>query len=254
MPAAGVGPAWRQGANALSATAARAVPSRHRIFVPLAVLVTLIAFVGFWPNYFGPLLNGSVDATVVIHFHAAVFVLWLTLFMAQVAMAATGRLALHMQLGRLLMGYGVFLIIIALFTAFAVFQMRVDAGNFSEAARRLFAPVRDMIAFAPLLWAGWIYRKKPEIHKRLMLLATTVLLIAAVGRMEFLGKPVPTPLLMLVWGAPIYIAMGWDWYTRRRVHPVYLMGLVLMLSFRLVLPLRETQAWMSFATWLAQVG
>lgn len=235
----------------MSATAARAVASRRRIFVPLAVLVTLIVFIGFWPNYFGPLLSGNVDATVIIHVHVAVFVLWLVLFLAQVALAATGRLALHMQLGRWVIAYGVFLILIALFTAFAVFQMRVDAGNFAEATNRLFAPVRDMLAFVPLLWAGWIYRSKPEIHKRIMLLATTVLLIAAVGRMAFLGRPVPTPLLMLVWGAPIYIAMGWDWYSRRLVHPVYLMGIALMLSFRLVLPLRETQAWMSFATWLA---
>jgi hypothetical protein len=248
-----VKPAQFQGINALNATSARAVSSRHRIFVPLAVLVTLIAFIGFWPNYFGPLLNGNVDATVIIHIHAAVFVLWLALFMAQVTLAAAGRLTLHMQLGRLIMAYGAFLIIIALFTAIAVFQIRVDAGNFAEAAHRLFAPVRDMLAFAPLLWAGWIYRTRPEIHKRLMLLATTVLLIAAVGRMAFLGKPVPTTQLMLVWAAPIYIAMGWDWYSRRVVHPVYLMGIALMLSFRLVLPFRDTQAWMSFATWLAGI-
>jgi hypothetical protein len=237
----------------LNATSARVVSSRQRIFVPLAVLVTLIALIGFWPNYFGPLLNGKVDATAIIHLHVAVFLLWLALFIAQVALAATGRLRLHMQLGRVLMAYGVFLIIIALFTAFAVFQMRVDAGNFPEAARRLFAPVRDMVAFVPLLWAGWVYRAKPEIHKRLMLLATTVLLIAAVSRMSFLGTPVPTPQLMLVWGAPIYIAMGWDWYSRRLVHPVYLIGIALMLSFRLVLPLRDTETWMSFATWLAGI-
>lgn len=77
---------------------------------PHALLVTLIAFTGFWPTYFGKVLAGTVSAPLIIHVHAAVFVLWLSLFIAQAVFAATGRRALHVKRGPWLMAYGVLLI------------------------------------------------------------------------------------------------------------------------------------------------
>lgn len=226
---------------------------QRRIFVPLALFITLIAFVGFWPTYFGKLLAGTVSAPLIIHIHAAVFVLWLALFITQAVLAASGLRALHIKLGPWVMAYGVFLIAVALLTTVAVFHQRVGDGNFAEAARRLFAPLRDMLVFAPFLAAGWIYRRKPEIHKRLMVAATTILLVAAVGRLAFLGKPVPMPEFLLVWLAPVYLAMAWDWLTRRIVHPVYVIAVAVMVSMRLMLPLRDSDAWLAFATWLARL-
>ena len=108
-----------------------------------------------------------------------------------------------------------------------------------------------MTVFAPLLAAGWIYRRRPEIHKRIMLVATSVLLVAAVGRMGFLGRPVPEPLFLLVWPLPIYIAMAHDYLTKRLVHPVYVIGLAVMVAMRLVLPLRGSETWLAFTAWLA---
>jgi hypothetical protein len=232
-------------------TAPVLVPQR-RIFVPLALLVTLIAFVGFWPTYFGKLLAGTVSAPLIIHIHAAVFVIWLALFIAQAVLAATRRRALHIKLGPWVMAYGVLLIAVALLTAVAVFHQRVTDGNFADAARRLFAPLRDMLFFAAFLAAGWIYRHKPEIHKRTLVAASTILLVAAVVRLAFLGRPAPMPQFLLVWLAPVYVAMAWDWYTRRIVHPVYVISIAAMVSMRLMLPLRDTEAWLAFATWLAR--
>jgi len=226
---------------------------QRRIFVPLALFITLIAFVGFWPTYFGKLLAGTVSAPLIIHIHAAVFVLWLALFIIQVVLAATGRRVLHIKLGPWVMAYGVFLIAVALLTAVAVFHQRVADGNFAEATRRLFAPLRDMFVFAPFLAAGWIYRHKPEIHKRIMVAATTILVVAAVNRLAFLGKPVPMAQFLLVWLAPVYLAMAWDWFARRLIHPVYVIAMAVMVSMRLMLPLRDTDAWLAFATWLARL-
>ena len=227
--------------------------TRLRIFAPLALLVAVIALVGFWPTYFGTLLSGAA-APPIIHLHAAVFVLWLGLFIGQAMLAATGRIGLHRRLGNWIMAYAVVLITVALVTACIVFQERVAAGNFADAARRLFAPVRDMVCFIPFLLAGWIYRHKAEMHKRLMLVATTILLVASVSRMFFLGKPVPMLQLLLVWASPIYLAMLWDWFTRRLVHPVYVVGIAVMATMRLAIPLRDTTAWLTFCEWLARTG
>jgi hypothetical protein len=232
--------------------APRARGQTKRIFVPIALLAVVMAAVGFWPTYFGPMLKGTLAAQLVIHVHAAVFVTWLGLFIAQAALAATGRVALHMRLGPWLFAFGVVLIAMGLTAAFARFgHYSLVEGDLAKAQNRLFGPVRDMIVSAPLLAAGWIYRRRPEIHKRIMLVATNILLIAAVGRMIFLGRPVPEPSFLLVWPLPIYIAMAYDYATKRLVHPVYLTGLAAMAGMRLVLPLRESETWLALTAWLA---
>ena len=174
------------------ATTAAAIPrtrAPRRLYVGLAVLATLIAVVGFWPTYFGPLVAGAVDKTAIIHFHAAVYVGWLALFVTQTVLAATGRVAAHMSLGRFAIGYGVLVIAVGLLAAFARFALRVRAGDAADAQTQLLGPLLDMLVFAPFFAAAVYYRRKPELHKRLMIVATTSLLIAAVGRMPFLGEP-----------------------------------------------------------------
>ena len=84
-----------------------------------------------------------------------------------------------------------------------------------------------------------------------MVAATALLLAPAVGRMVFLGRPVPEPIFLLVWPAPIYIAMAYDYVVKRLVHPVYLLTLFTMLVWRLCLPLRDTEVWLDISTWLA---
>jgi hypothetical protein len=222
------------------------------IYVALALLITALALVGFWPTYFGGVLSGTSHAPAIIHFHAAVFVGWLALFIAQVTFVVTGRIALHIRCGRWIMGYGVLLIIVGLVTAFDRFVIEVAAGHLALAQRKLYAPLRDILFFAPFLYAGWRYRKKPAVHKRLMIVATTILLVAAVSRMRFLG-PAPVPLgpMMLVWGLPLYIALVYDVLTERRIHVVYVIGWVAMLAMWTSIPLRDTRPWLKATAWLA---
>lgn len=237
----------------MSATLAQAVQPKTltRIYLPLALLITLIAFAGFWRTYFGPLSTGSLETAPLIHMHAAVYVTWLALFIAQAAFAATGRLAVHTRLGPWIMAYGVVVIVMGLVIAFERFGMQVAAGHLAVAQRKLFGPLRDMLFFAPFLAAGWIWRRKPELHKRVMIVATSILLVAAVGRMAFLGQPVPEWKFMIVWPLPLYVAMVHDFITKRIVHPVYVVGVLAMLLMRVMLPLRATEPWLDFTRWLA---
>ena len=208
--------------------------------------------VGFWPTYFGPLVAGAVDKTAIIHVHAAVYVGWLAIFMTQAALAATGRVALHMKLGRFAIGYGVLVIAVGLITAFARFAVRVRAGEATAAQAQLLGPLLDMLVFAPLFAAAVYYRRTPELHKRLMIVATTALLIAAVTRMPFLGSPPNRLLLHLIWTAPILLAMAHDFWRQRKVHPIYVLGLVvLVLEGPLVrAPARQSELWLDASRWL----
>jgi hypothetical protein len=209
--------------------------------------------VGYWPSYFGPLVAGTVvDTLPLIHFHATVYVGWLLIFIAQTVFAARGRIDLHMKLGKIGIGYGAFVILVGLIVAFGMFAVRVQAGAIAEAQGRLLGPLLDMLVFAPLFAAAVYYRRKPELHKRLMIVATTTLLIAAVGRMRFLGNPGHAGLVQLVWSAPILLAMGYDFAKRRIVHPVYVLGLALLLLESPILRriARGSETWLSVSGWL----
>ena len=223
----------------------------RRFYVGIGLFFTLIALVGFWPTYFGPLFQGTVDSPLLVHIHAVVYMGWLFLFIAQAALAATGRIRLHRKLGRIGIAYGPALIVIGILTAFGQFSRLVEAGQLELAQRRLLGPLTDMVAFPIFFGLAVAYRRRLEIHKRFMLVATTTLLIAAVSRMSFLGTPVPLLVFLPVWFSPIVLAMGYDFMTKRLIHPAYVFGLGGLFVLRLRGNLVETDAWLSFSGWLA---
>jgi hypothetical protein len=234
-----------------TAAAVRATAPR-RLYIGIAGLAIAIAAVGFWPTYFGPLLAGGVDKPAIIHFHAAIYVGWLAIFMTQVVLAATGRVALHMKLGRFGIGYGALVIFAGLLAGIGMFVLRVRAGDAAAAQTAVLGPLMDMLFFTPLFAAAVYYRRRPELHKRLMVLATTSLLIAAAVRMP-LGQPRSTLLLHAIWTAPILVAMAHDFLRQRRLHPVYALGLVLLViqgpAVRVYI--RASDEWRSVSSWLA---
>jgi hypothetical protein len=221
------------------------------------VLCAGIALVGFWRTYFGRLFSGALDVLPIIHLHAIVFSGWLGLLMAQAVLAGTGRTALHMKLGKIGMLYGVLLFVVGEATAFGAFGARVRAGDIEAAQARLFAPVTDLLVFAPFLVAAWIYRRKPEIHKRLIVVATTILLIAPAHRATnwlFGGPPPPLLPVLILWLAPITLGLAFDLVRRRLVHPVYLLGIAGVVFLKFVRPpLATTEVWKDFVGWVTSL-
>jgi hypothetical protein len=242
------------------ATTAAAVPRTappRRLYVAVALLAIAIVLAGFWRTYFGPLLAGTVDAPTIIHFHASIYVGWLALFLTQTVFAATGRVALHIKLGRLAIGYGALVIGAGLLAAFGMFWLRVRAGEVAAAQSALVGPLLDMLAFAPVFAAAVYYRRKPQLHKRLMVVAATLLLIAAVGRIPFPAELRTLLVIHAVWASPILLAMAHDLWRERRVHPAYVIGLVVLVAEggatrRLI---RSSDTWLDIsgrlASWIA---
>lgn len=239
-------------ADAQIAIAGRSI---RRSYVPAACVAALIAIVGFWPTYFGPLFAGTLHSLPIIHIHAAVFTGWVVLVIVQAALAATGHRSMHVKVGAIGFLYGALLVLVGLATALAHFKIRIETGDIQAAQTQLFVPLTDLMVFTPFLAAAWLTRRRPEIHKRLIIVATTILLIAAVHRMTFIlgPRPIPAVRLLLVWLAPIYLGMIYDLAKQRTVHPVYVLGIaaiVYMKFFRM--PLFESHAWQALAGWLTR--
>jgi hypothetical protein len=75
--------------------------------------------------------------------------------------------------------------------------------------------------------------------------------LAGTGAKTLVGGPPPSVTLgLLIWTLPVLLAMAHDFVTKRLVHPVYVLGLAVMIAMRLVSP-RSFQPWLDFTAWLA---
>jgi hypothetical protein len=130
--------------------------------------------------------------------------------------------------------------------------------------------VSGMIFFGSVVALAIANVKKPEIHKRLMLLATIGLLDAPIARWFLTamgglppavnGEIPPPPVFVdLIPGALsvmiLLVPIIFDWRTRGRPHPVYLIGAgVLVAKYATLVQVSQLAAWDSAARWIAGLG
>lgn len=213
----------------LDATRKHAIVSAswtRRFYVAVTLVLMAMVVRGFWPSYFGPLLTGGVARPWIIHVHGAVFSGWMVLLLAQVSLVASGRVRLHRRVGNIGIAYGILVLGIGLVVSFVAPVLHVRAGEWTvdRAAGFMLLPLVDMLLFGGFFGAAVAYRKRPEIHKRLILAATVALAFAAVARMSF-ASPV---VFLFVWLSPLLAAMAFDVWSRRRVHPVQYVSVAVM--------------------------
>ena len=130
--------------------------------------------------------------------------------------------------------------------------------------------ITGILLFAALVAAAIANIRRPEWHKRFMLVATAGILQAAIARFFFLaatggggpglrpgfGPPMPIER-SIVPGVLVELlvvaAMVHDWRSRGRVHPAYWWGFGAMMAVHLLRPvLGRTEAWFAFTDFLVR--
>lgn len=197
---------------------------------------------GFWSTYFAPLVRGMLAIPTVVHAHALVFLGWMGLLMAQVIVAARGNIRLHRRIGRWGIAYGCIVTVMGLIVGPANAVIKLNSGVWTrDQAARSLLNIGDMVSFAAWFGAAIWYRARPEVHKRLMVVATVALLFAALARWTFIGSGLARAG---IWLSPIFIGMAHDRITRGRVHPVYIIGSITLFLFALRLLVGNSEAWL----------
>jgi hypothetical protein len=128
----------------------------------------------------------------------------------------------------------------------------------------MIVPLSQVLLFAGLFIAAVANLRRSEWHKRLMLLATIMLLMAPVARVFFVlktgggpglrpGLGPPTPMLNLIAvgltvDLLVLAAILYDWRTRGRPHPAYLIGAAVILVVQFArIPFSASPQWLAFA-------
>lgn len=222
------------------------------LYVVLGVLMMLIAAAGFVPESARMVLHHTVPRYPIVHIHAVIFGGWLLLFITQAVLAASGQIAWHRRLGNFLFAYALLMFVAGVLVTIDRFVHEVQAGDIVTARTTNLSPVIDMLAFPAFFCAAWFYRRKPEVHKRLMVVTATMLLYAAIVRIGPINFRHSIMLVMAVWSFPIVIAVAHDLGFARTLHRTYVVGIlaVVVLSMR---PLLENSTpWKGATNWLAQ--
>ena len=195
-----------------------------------AVWVAILA--GFGLD-FARYMDEAPPPPLILHLHAAVFVVWLGLVTLQILWVEIGKLRWHKQMGWLTVAVSVLMVPLGLVAAL-VDQVR-QATHSDYAPQFLALEFEEMIAFSVFMTAGIIYRRNPAAHKRLMLLSAVSISDAGFARIWLMGFKTEVPglfgwWLQFFWGIfLILVAMGaWDLWRRRRIHPAVLFGAALL--------------------------
>ncbi len=243
-------------------TTTDAVRSQSRFFyVGMAVTCAVIAFIGFTPTYWAPIVKGTLDEAPIVHLHGLLFTAWTLFFILQTTLVASGRTVNHRALGLLGISLATAMLFVGLATASHSLANLIEAGYAEPAIAFSIVPMTTIVFFACTIAVAVANVRRSEVHKRLMVLATVVILMAAMARIvRMVLSPTaaagPPPVEFTVVPAIatdllIAVAMIQDWRRRGRPHPVYLIGGGLLLVVQLGrIPFSHTPQWRAIAEWL----
>lgn len=244
-----------------SVPVALATEKAGRFYVRMAATFVAIAVIGFAPTYWVPMSRGTLAVAPIVHVHAVLFFGWTLLFWVQTALAADGRLTRHRELGVAAVAVATSMCFVGMAVTVSSLR-RADAAGFGAAGRAFSAVSVTAIAlFAGLVAIALVNVRNPDVHKRLMLVATASLLQAGVGRWfalflrppDALGPPPVAVTVMPGLLSDLLIVAGiiHDRRTRGRVHPAYwIVGAAVVAVQVLRVPLSSTRAWTHVTDWL----
>ena len=241
---------------------------RSSFYFHFSLVFVAVAFGGFARTYLIPTATGTFDGPALLHVHGVLFLGWTVLLAVQTNLAARGRVDRHRALGLA----GISLATAMVFTAIAVVVRGLSAaeaiGNGADARTLAVVPLTPIVLFVGLFCCSIANLRRPEIHKRFIMLASIALLPPAIARvllalMTTGGRPnFASPVggvdlaLVASLGAAfiayvplIAVLAVRDWRMLGRPHRVYWIGGLVMIVVQLLrVPLARTDAWHSAMT------
>ena len=216
------------------------------------------ALAGFAPSLVYPAGRlGPISALAAVHGLAATA--WVMLFIVQSWLVAARRTAVHRRLGCVAVGLAVTMLVLGYLTVIEQtrrgYDLSGDSNVGADPLGEAVFPLGDLVTFAVLVSAALWYRRRPQLHKRLMVLGTIGgMMPAALG--HFVGhdlRAMPVLLVPMI-AVAFFTPAVYDRIRFGRFHRVTLWGGVLLFVWANVraVVIRPSAAWHEFMRWLAQ--
>lgn len=221
----------------------------ERVFYSgMAIVLCVCVFIGFSPTYFQAGMLRAPLPSPILHVHGAVFTLWMLLFVAQAAFISARRVQWHRSFGTVAFCLPPIMIVLGVIAAIDALHRGVKIGPLEPAVSAAI-PLIGIVGFTIVIYAAWRARRRPDAHKRLILIATMGLVAAAFGRFPWgrIGLP-PAAGAVTGLGILLLILIIYELITIRRVHRSTMWAApVVFFTVALAVPIGMTPAWHAFA-------
>ncbi len=189
-----------------------------------------------------------------LHIHGAVMSSWLVLFFLQACLISARRVDLHRRLGLAGVVIAVLVVIMGSTTTFNAAAREVGQHSDEATARItvLGLELVQMALFAALVGAAIWMRRRPDFHKRLMLLGTACMMPSAFSRIPVnLTFMVSNMLsILILFNLFVLVCASIDTLRNRRLHPAYGWGGLFAISgLDLAYVGAISPQWIRFGTW-----
>lgn len=222
----------------------------------MAMVAIAAVTIGFSTTYFIPVASDTFAGPLVAHVHGLLFMAWIAMVLLQPMLIRQRRSGLHRKLGLIALPLAVAMAISGLGVGTFAVSRDLAAGVGDIAYSQLIGVVAAMIIFVLYVSIAVASRKKPDWHKRMMLLATIAVLWPAWFRFRHLLPFVPHPdiiLSVVVSDSLVLVAMVRDRLKFAQIHPAYLIfGLLLIAEHVCEVLFFDTSTWRAAATAIYQ--
>jgi len=232
--------------------------STHSQFFPrMALLMLGLVLASFSMTYFVPMYDGSRSWPPVVHIHGVFSFAWMLLYVWQARLVATGRVALHRELG--LAGIAISALMIPLGVATIVVQAHKRLGlGIEDPFSRSFLTLMGLTTFAVMMTAAIAsVTRHREWHRRFIYAAALVLVQFAGSRLllHFRGISHFEHLVLLLPDLFLVALMVHDRRVSGAVHPATLWITAVLVPLHVVAPfVAHSAAWAAFAPALLRLS
>jgi uncharacterized membrane protein YozB (DUF420 family) len=220
------------------------VSAPQRLYSYAALCVAALVFAGFAPSYYLRAFVSARHLTPLAHIHGALMTAWIVLFATQATLIRKGRIAWHRRLGVGGAVLAAVIVIVGSLTVAAAAERRFPAVGPARFAR-IFVEFDGLSlwVFGALVLAAVLWRRRSDVHRRLILCATVALLPPAVGRLaehlQFGSDAANLALAAVTTGAFVLLCALADALRLGRLHPAMTWGAAAVLAANLLTQLAQ---------------
>jgi len=217
-------------------------------YFAMSLVMTVVVVAGFSLTMGPRIIHPKTPPPTILYVHAFVFYGWLAFLIFQSALVRTHNVRLHRTLGWFGVAMGAVIPVLGTWTTITMTRIKVLVNHDQGAAAFMLVPLNDMVCFTVTFALAVYWRKKPEYHRRLILIATCALTAAGWGR--FPGAFFQSNYFYAGVDFLILLGVVRDWTVNRHVHVVYkyaLPGFVAIQAFVIFTIGTNQQYWVKIA-------
>jgi len=214
----------------------------------MTLLVAAVIVYGFSHTVGENLIHPAIPRPRLLYFHGAIFSAWLMFYIFQSVLIRMRHVRVHRLTGWFGVALGAVVIPVGIATAITMARFNTQHELDSDAAADMIVPFFDMVCFTITFALAIYWRKKPEFHRRLILIATCAL--TAAGFARFPAHLLPPTIFYAGVDLLILLGVARDWIVNRKIHPVYRYALPAFIGGHVVVMytmIHHAAYWMNFA-------